>query len=169
MKNWSEAVEIEPGAPLRDSVLSWRCRTCATGWSGRAERAQSCRLHPKPRVVTVKLSYHGRERMRMSGRELRGEHFLIRRRFRRWRSYSSRFPIPTSGPRRRPRVFSAGRALWLNRATPSFASISLPGAKAVPPGRSRRTMLPNRDPNKKNAETTFAVSAHAWVTSSYIG
>ncbi len=169
LKNWSEAVEIEPGAPLRDSVLSWRCRTCATGWSGRAERAQSCRLHPKPRVVTVKLSYHGRERMRMSGRELRGEHFLIQPQIPAVAQLFVKISDTHIWPTPPPAGFLRWGALWLNRATPSFASISLPGAKAVPPGRSRRTMLPNRDPNKKNAETTFAVSAHAWVTSSYIG
>lgn len=38
---------------------------------------QAVGFSPKPQVVTVELSYGGLDRMRMSGRVLQGEHFIV--------------------------------------------------------------------------------------------
>jgi len=78
-KTWSENVEIEPGRTfagfgfvlalqnLRDRLVK-----------GESIELKAVGFTPKARVVSVKLSYHGNDQMRMSGRLLRGEHFMIK-------------------------------------------------------------------------------------------
>ena len=78
LKVWSRQVEIKPGRTfagfgvvlalrnLRDRLVKWE-----------AIELKAVGFTPKPRMVTVKLSYHGVDRLPMSGRSLRGEHFLV--------------------------------------------------------------------------------------------
>jgi len=78
MKDWSEQVELEQGRTfagfgfvlalqnLRDRLVK-----------NEIIELRAVGFTPKPRVVTVKVSYHGLDRVRMSGRDLRGEHFVI--------------------------------------------------------------------------------------------
>jgi hypothetical protein len=77
-KEWSEQVKIEQGRSfagfgftlalqnLRDQLVK-----------GETIDLQAVGFTPKPRVVTVKLSYDGVDRIHMSSRSLRGEHFTI--------------------------------------------------------------------------------------------
>ncbi len=78
-KTWSEKVEIEKGRTfagfgfvlalqnLRDRLVK-----------GETVELRAVGFTPKPRVVSVKLTYHGVDQMRMSNRLLRGEHFMIK-------------------------------------------------------------------------------------------
>ena len=78
-KTWSEKVEIEKGRTfagfgfvlalqnLRDRLVK-----------GETIELKAVGFTPKPRVVSVKLTYHGADQMRMSNRLLRGEHFMIK-------------------------------------------------------------------------------------------
>jgi hypothetical protein len=45
---------------------------------GEAIELRAVDFTPKPRVVTVKLAYQGIDRVPISGRTLRGEHFMVR-------------------------------------------------------------------------------------------
>lgn len=79
MKEWSDQVEVEPGRSfagfgfvlalqnLRDHLVK-----------GEAMELKAIGFNPKPKVVTVKLSWQGADRVPMSGRQLRGDHFVIR-------------------------------------------------------------------------------------------
>lgn len=78
LKDSPGQVKIEPGQTfggfgfalalqnLRDRLVK-----------GEAVQLKAVGFTPKPRVVSVSLSYHGVDRLPMSGRVLRGEHFLI--------------------------------------------------------------------------------------------
>jgi hypothetical protein len=78
-KTWSEEVEIEKGRTfagfgfvlalqnLRDRLVK-----------GETVELKAVGFTPEPRVVSVKLSYHGVDQMRMSNRLLWGEHFVIK-------------------------------------------------------------------------------------------
>lgn len=45
---------------------------------GEALELKAVGFNPKPKVVTVKLTWQGVDRVPMSGRELRGDNFMIR-------------------------------------------------------------------------------------------
>jgi hypothetical protein len=78
LETWSESVEVTPGRAfagfgiavaikaLRDRLL--RGETIALETVG---------FSPKPRAVTIELSYGGRDRLRMSGRTLTGDRFIV--------------------------------------------------------------------------------------------
>jgi hypothetical protein len=78
LKEWSERLEVEGGKTfvgfgfslvlqnLRDRLVK-----------GEAIELKAVGFTPGPRAVTVKLSYQGIDKMRMSGRTLRGEHFMV--------------------------------------------------------------------------------------------
>jgi hypothetical protein len=78
LETWSERVKVTPGRAfagfgiavaikaLRDRLL--RGETIALETVG---------FSPKPRVVTIELSYGGRDRIRMSGRTLTGDRFIV--------------------------------------------------------------------------------------------
>ncbi|HEY2714382.1 MAG TPA: hypothetical protein VGI60_17865 [Chthoniobacterales bacterium] len=77
-KEWSKRLEIESGRTfagfgfalvlqnLRDQLVK-----------GQAVELKAVGFTPGPRIVTVKLTYEGVDKMRMSGRTLRGEHFMV--------------------------------------------------------------------------------------------
>lgn len=79
MQSYAEQVEIEKGrtfagfgftlalGSLRDQLVK-----------GESAELKAVAFSPKPRVVTIKLSYQGRESLPMSGRLLPGDHFVIR-------------------------------------------------------------------------------------------
>ncbi len=79
LKEWNEKVEIAPGRTfagfgfpialgnLRDRLVK-----------GETIELEAVGFTPKPRVVTVQIAWQGVDRVPMSGRELRGDRFLIR-------------------------------------------------------------------------------------------
>jgi len=79
LKTWSEEVEIARGQTFAGfgfvlALQNLRERLV----KGEVVELKAVGFTPKPRVVSVKLSYHGTDRMRMSNRLLRGEHFMIK-------------------------------------------------------------------------------------------
>lgn len=78
LKDLSEQVEIEQGRTFAGFGFTLALQNLRDRLvKGKPIELKAVGFTPKPRVVTVKLSYHGIDQMRMSGRVLRGEHFLI--------------------------------------------------------------------------------------------
>lgn len=79
LQEYADEVKIEPGqtfagfgfvlalANLRDRLVR-----------GEAVELKVVGFTPKPRLVSVKLTAHGTDQVRMSGRVVRGEHFMIK-------------------------------------------------------------------------------------------
>jgi hypothetical protein len=79
VRDWSEQVNIEPGrtfAGFGFTVASQNLRDRLV--KGEVIELQAVGFTPKPRVVTIKLAYQGGDQVPMSGRVLRGEHFILR-------------------------------------------------------------------------------------------
>jgi hypothetical protein len=78
MKDWSEQIDVEPGR----TFAGFGFTLAAKALRSRLVRGERVELHavgftPKPRAVTVELSYGGRERMRMADRVLGAERFDV--------------------------------------------------------------------------------------------
>lgn len=77
-RHWSERLKIEPG----QTFAGFGFTVALQNLRDRLRKGESIELKavgfmPKPRLVTVQLNYRGDDRMRMSGRLLRGEHFTV--------------------------------------------------------------------------------------------
>jgi hypothetical protein len=75
---WSEKIDVEPGRAFAGFGFTMAIK----GLQKRLVRGEHVELQavgfsPKPRVVTVELSYGGRDRVGMSGRVLQGERFIV--------------------------------------------------------------------------------------------
>lgn len=75
---WSEKIDVERGRAFAGFGFTMAIK----GLQKRLVRGEHVELQavgfsPKPRVVTVELSYGGLDRVRMSGRVLEGEHFIV--------------------------------------------------------------------------------------------
>ena len=78
MKNWSKQIEVEPGRTFAGFGFTLALQNLRP----RLLKGEEIDLHavgfnPKPQVVTIRLSYHGVDEMKMSGRMLKGDHFTI--------------------------------------------------------------------------------------------
>ena len=79
VKNWSEQVKIEPGRTFAGFGFTFAAQNLRDRLvKGEAIELQAVGFTPKPRVVTVTLAYTGTDRVPMSDRVLRGEHFVAR-------------------------------------------------------------------------------------------
>jgi len=79
VKDWTDQVKIEPGrtfAGFGFTLASQNLRDRLV--KGEVIELQGVGFTPKPRVVTVTLAYRGTDRVPMSNRVLRGEHFVVR-------------------------------------------------------------------------------------------
>ena len=78
-KEWSEQVEIEQGRTFAGFGFTLALQNLRERLiKGEAIELKAVGFTPKPRVVTVKLTWQGVDRVPMSGRELRGDNFMIR-------------------------------------------------------------------------------------------
>jgi hypothetical protein len=79
VKDWSEQVKITPGRTFAGFGFTFAAQNLRDRLvKGEVIELQAIGLTPKPRVVTVTLDYHGTDRVPMSDRVLRGEHFVVR-------------------------------------------------------------------------------------------
>ncbi len=79
VQSWSEKVEIEPGRTFAGfgfvlAIKNIRPRLLA----GAHVELKTIAFTPKPRPVSVEVSHAGLDEMRMGGRAVRGDRFLIR-------------------------------------------------------------------------------------------
>lgn len=78
MKEWTDQVEIDAGRTFAGFGFTLALQNLRDRLvKGEAIELRAVGFTPKPKVVTVKLSYHGADTVGMSGRVLRGEHFMI--------------------------------------------------------------------------------------------
>ena len=78
VRHWSEQLKIEPGQTFAGFGFTLALQNLRDRLrKGEAINLKAVGFMPKPRVVTVKLSYRGVDRMRMSDRVLPGEHFMV--------------------------------------------------------------------------------------------
>jgi len=78
LKHWSEKIDIPPGrtfAGFGFTLVLQNLRKRLKG--GERIELQAVGFSPKPKVVTVELSYGGVDEMKMSNRSFRGDRFVI--------------------------------------------------------------------------------------------
>ena len=78
VKRWSEQLDVKKGQTFSGfgfamAIIDARARLI----KGEKVELQAVGFTPKPRVVTVEIAHGGVDSMRMSGRTLRGDHFII--------------------------------------------------------------------------------------------
>jgi hypothetical protein len=79
LRTWSEQLGIDPGQTFAGFGFTLALQNLRDRLrNGEVVSLKAIGFMPKPRVVTVKLKYYGLDRMRMSGRVLRSEHFMVR-------------------------------------------------------------------------------------------
>jgi hypothetical protein len=76
---WNEKVKIEPGYTFAGGAFVFATQTLATRLiSGEVLRLKAIGATPKPRVVTVEISNHGKETLQVGGRKATAYHFVVR-------------------------------------------------------------------------------------------
>lgn len=79
LQEWADRVEVEEGRTFAGFGFALALQNLRDRLvKGEVIELKAVGFTPKSRVVTVKLSYHGVNRLGMSGRILSGEHFVIR-------------------------------------------------------------------------------------------
>jgi hypothetical protein len=75
---WSEKIDVEAGRAFVGYGVTLAIKGLQKRLvAGEHVELQAVGFSPKPRVVTIELSYGGLDRVRMSGRVLQGEHFIV--------------------------------------------------------------------------------------------
>ncbi|HEV8619049.1 MAG TPA: hypothetical protein VGQ70_06090 [Candidatus Udaeobacter sp.] len=77
-KQWSENIEVEPGRTFAGFGFTLALQNLRKRLiNGEKVELKAVGFTPKPRLATVQVSYGGLDRMRMSGRSLKGDRFVI--------------------------------------------------------------------------------------------
>jgi len=77
--HWSEQIEIAPGRTFAGFGFTLALQNLRPRFArGEIIELKAVGFMPKPRVVGVKISYLGIDRLEMARRTLKGDHFLIR-------------------------------------------------------------------------------------------
>ncbi len=78
IRHWAEQLKIEPGQTFAGFGFTLALQNLRDRLhKGEAINLKAVGFMPKPRVVPVKLTYRGVDRMSMSSRVLQGEHFMV--------------------------------------------------------------------------------------------
>ena len=78
LKQWSEKIDVEPGRTFAGFGFTLALQNLRKRLiDGEQVELNAVGFTPKPRVVTVQISHGGIDRMRMSGRLLKGDRFVI--------------------------------------------------------------------------------------------
>jgi hypothetical protein len=78
-KQWSENIEVEPGRTFAGFGFTLALQNLRKRLiNGEKVELKAVGFTPKPRVATVQLSHAGLDRVKMSGRTLKGDRFVIR-------------------------------------------------------------------------------------------
>jgi hypothetical protein len=77
-RNWSEEIKIEPGRTFAGFGFTLALKCLREHLiKGQKVELQAVAFTPKPRVVSVELSYGGRDQMSMGERTVSGDRFII--------------------------------------------------------------------------------------------
>jgi hypothetical protein len=78
-KQFSENIEVEPGRTFAGFGFTLALQNLRKSLvKGEKVELKAVGFTPKPRLATIQLSYGGLDRIRMSGRALKGDRFVIR-------------------------------------------------------------------------------------------
>jgi hypothetical protein len=78
VKHWEEKVEVEPGRTFAGFGFTLALQNLRPRLlHGERIGLKAVGFAPKPQIVTVQISYAGVDRIEMSGRRLKGDHFVI--------------------------------------------------------------------------------------------
>ena len=78
LETWSDAVKVDAGRAFAGFGFTLAVKAVRARLKrGEHVELQAVGFAPKPQVVTVELSYAGTDRLRMSGRTITGERFIV--------------------------------------------------------------------------------------------
>jgi len=78
MKRWSDTLDVEQGRTFAGFGFTMACKALRERLiKGETVELKAVGFTPSPKVVTVALSHAGRETLRMSGRAIAGDHFVV--------------------------------------------------------------------------------------------
>ncbi|MEY2488189.1 MAG: hypothetical protein QOC70_131 [Verrucomicrobiota bacterium] len=78
LKQWEETIAVEPGKSFAGFGFTLALQNLRKRLlNGERIELKAVGFRPQPQVVTVQLSHAGVDRMEMSGRSLKGDHFVI--------------------------------------------------------------------------------------------
>jgi hypothetical protein len=78
LKEWSDEVKVDPGRAFAGFGFTLATKALRRRlMRGEHLELQAVGFSPKPRVVSVEISYGGLDRVQMGGRNLRGERYIV--------------------------------------------------------------------------------------------
>jgi hypothetical protein len=78
VKHWEEKIEVEPGKTFAGFAFTLALQNLRKRLLARERiELKAVGFAPKPQLVSVQVSHLGADRMEMSGRRLKGDHFVI--------------------------------------------------------------------------------------------
>jgi len=78
MKRWSDTVDVEPGNTFAGFGFTMAAKALRERLvKGETVELKAVGFNPQPKMVTVALSYNGRDTVRMSGRAIPAEHYVV--------------------------------------------------------------------------------------------
>jgi hypothetical protein len=78
LESWSDDVKVDVGRAFAGFGFTLAVKAVRARLKrGEHVELQAVGFAPKPQVVTVELSYHGADRLRMAGRTITGERFIV--------------------------------------------------------------------------------------------
>lgn len=78
LKHWEEKIEVEPGRTFAGFGFTLALQNLRQRLLNKEQiELKAVGFRPKPQVVTVQLSHAGIDQMEMSGRTVKGDHFII--------------------------------------------------------------------------------------------
>jgi len=78
LKHWDEKIDVEPGKTFAGFGFTLAIQNLRKRLLGGEQiELKAVGFRPKPQVVTVQISHAGVNRMQMSGRTLKGDHFVV--------------------------------------------------------------------------------------------
>ncbi len=78
MKRWSDMVDVSPGTTFAGFGFTMAAKALRERLvKGETVELKAVGFTPQPKVVTVALSYGGRDTIRMSGRSIAADHFVV--------------------------------------------------------------------------------------------
>jgi hypothetical protein len=78
MKRWSETLDVEPGNTFAGFGFTMAAKALRERLvKGETVELKAVGFTPAPKMVTVALSYGGRDSVRMSGRAIPADHFVV--------------------------------------------------------------------------------------------
>jgi len=78
MKHWSDTLDVSPGTTFAGFGFSMAAKALRERLvKGETVELKAVGFTPQPKVVTVALSYGGRDSVRMSGRTIAADHYVV--------------------------------------------------------------------------------------------